>query len=118
MATFELTALEQDILGDMAWDSHGIGELAGFYRAANPTATDADVFDFVRDLISSWIDRGWVTIGPENRERVGLESIDDVVGFLHEYGPDLFSLDSDRRLPEVNLTEQAFHDVPWLRAET
>lgn len=118
MASFELTPLEQDILGDMAWDSHGVGELAGFYRAANPAATDTDVFGFVRGLIATWIERGWLVLGPEDRDRAGLQSIDEVLGFLDAFGPDVLSIESERRLPEVDLSEQAFQDVGWLRDRT
>jgi hypothetical protein len=113
--TTQLTPLEQDIIGDIAQDSHGVGELAGYYRAAHPGAPDADVFAFVRSLLATWISRGWLQLGPGTRERAGLENVAELLPFLDYHGPSAVSLDSTVRLPEIDLTDQAHKDVEWLR---
>ena len=110
-----LSPLEADILGDMAWDAHGIGELAGFIRAASPEASDVEVFGQTRALLANWIERGWLDIGPADRERVGLRDITELLPFLDRLGPSILSVQSSDPLPEVDLTEQAFQDVEWLR---
>ena len=110
-----LTPLEADILGDMAWDAHGVGELAGFIRAANPQAADTEVFSQTRALLATWIERGWLALGRADRERAGLSDVSELLPFLDRHGPSILSVESSEPLPEVSLTEQAFRDVEWLR---
>ena len=47
----ELTELEQDILGDMAGDSHGVGELVGLIRSRDPEATNEAIYTRLRALL-------------------------------------------------------------------
>jgi hypothetical protein len=110
----ELTELEQDILGDMREDSHGVGELVGFIRSRDPAAPDAIIFTRLRALLATWIARGWLQLGPGHRPRAGLASITDLLPWLDGHGPSVVGLDSEVVLPEVDLTRRAYADVPWL----
>lgn len=111
----DLTDLEQDILGDMAQDSHGVGELVGYIRSRAPVASNVVIFGQLRSLLSSWIGRGWLQLGPPGRPRAGLASIGDILPWLDRQGPPVVGLDSDVETPEVDLTDRAFEDVRWLR---
>jgi hypothetical protein len=111
----ELTELEQDILGDMAEDSHGVGELVGFIRSRDPKAANEVIFARLRALLADWITRGWLQLGPAHRPRANLTSIDQLLPWLDSHGPLVVGIDSDVELPELDLTDQAFADVPWLR---
>ena len=111
----QLTPLEADILGDMACDSHGVGEIVGFIRSANPYADDFVVFRLTRELLDSWIQRGWLDLAPEPRPQGGLRGIEELLPLLDQLGPRAVSLENYIRLPEIDLTNQAFHDVEWLR---
>jgi hypothetical protein len=46
-----LTELEADILGDLAWDSHLVGEIIGFVRSANPLEDDFGVYRLTYSLL-------------------------------------------------------------------
>jgi hypothetical protein len=111
----QLTELETDILGDMAEDSHGVGELVGFIRSRDPGASNAAIFRQLRTLLASWIARGWLQLASPNRPRAGLLSIDQLLPWLDGHGPEVVGLDSQVVLPEVDLTDRALADVPWLR---
>jgi hypothetical protein len=111
----QLSPLEEDILGEMARDSHGVGELAGFVRAAQPELDDAGVFRLTRALLATWIERGWLALGSDPRPRAGISSIDDLLPLLDRHGPRALALDGNVELPEVDLTLQAYRDVAWLR---
>jgi hypothetical protein len=100
----------------MAWDSHGVGELVGFIRSTDPAQSDATIFATLRALLTSWIERGWLDLGPSHR--AGLGDVRELVPFLDQHGPaGVVALDSDLRLPEVDLTDRAFADVEWLRGK-
>jgi len=111
----QLSLLEQDILGDMASDSHGVGELVGFIRSANPFFNNGEIFRELYDLLDRWIARGWLQLRPSLAYPTDLKSIDELLPFLNRVGPDAMDIDSNAVLPEVDLTDQAFVDVEWLR---
>ena len=111
----QLSPLEQDILGDMASDSHGVGELVGFIRSANPFLNNTEIFQELCDLLDRWIARGWLQLRPSLAHPTDLTSIDQLLPFLNRVGPDAMDIHSNTALPEVDLTDQAFVDVEWLR---
>jgi hypothetical protein len=111
----QLSPLEEDILGELAWDSHGVGELAGFVRASQPELDDPGVFRLTRALLATWIERGWLALASDPRPGGGLSSIEDLLPYLDRHGPRALAVDGDVELPEVDLTLQAFRDVAWLR---
>ena len=110
-----LTPLESDILGDMAWDSHSVGEIIGFIRSANSWYSDVEIYQELIALLRSWVERGWLRVLEKPTYGVGLNDISELIPYLEHHGPDLVSLESDVPLPEIDLTDQAFEDVEWLR---
>jgi hypothetical protein len=113
----DLSPVEQDILGDMAFDSHGVGELVGFIRSANPYFNDSDIFHKLRALLERWIGRGWLKVCDSHKRRAGPSTVGDLLLLLDRVGPDAMDVESDVELPEVGLTDQAFDDVEWLRRD-
>ena len=111
----DLSPLEQDILGDMAWDSHGVGELVGFIRSANPYFDNFQIFRDLRALLDRWIGRGWLKMAESSERRAGVATIGDLLPFLDRVGPEAMDVDSAVPLPEIALTDQAFDDVEWLK---
>jgi len=110
-----LTQMESDILGDLAWDDHYLGEVVAMVRGAHPLGDDYGVYRELVALLESWIARGWLTLAPRRTRPGLLSSIEQLVPYLEQYGPDAVTEESDVVLPEVTLTEQAFRDVEWLR---
>ncbi|MGH7623686.1 MAG: hypothetical protein ACREOJ_00010, partial [Gemmatimonadaceae bacterium] len=110
-----LTELEADILGDMAWDSHLVGEIIGFVRSANPLADDFSVYRLTYSLLESWIDRGWLQLAPKPHNCEGLSTIRGLLPYFERHGVDVVSTECIVDLPEIDLTDQAFLDVEWLR---
>src|SRR2546426_503765 len=95
--------------------SHGVGELVGFIRSANPFFNNGEIFRELYDLLDRWIARGWLQLRPSLAYPTDLKSIDELLPFLNRVGPDAMDIDSNAVLPEVDLTDQAFVDVEWLR---
>ena len=110
-----LTPLESEILGEMAWDSHLVGEIMGFVRSSMPYPSDYSVFRETYELLDKWIERGWLDLGKQPHDCEGISTIQDVLPYLERHGPSLTSPESDVPLPEVDLTDKAFLDVEWLR---
>ena len=110
-----LTPLESDILGDMASDSHNVGELVGFIRSDNPHFTDSDIFRDLINLLSTWIDRGWLSVVAKPSYGQPMASVAELIPYLEHHGVAAVAVESDIKLPEVDLTKQAFLDVEWLR---
>jgi hypothetical protein len=111
----ELTKLECDILEQMAWDAHNVDEIIGFIRASSSYLGDFEIYRLTHDLLATWIDRGWLTLGKPGPDKPRLASVNEVLTFLEQHGPEAVSLDSEVPLPDITLTDQAFLDVEWLR---
>jgi hypothetical protein len=110
-----LTQLESDILGDLVWDDHSVGEVVPMIRSAYPMLDEYGIYRELVALLESWIQRGWLTIVVPPTQRSLLSSIDQLLPYLAQHGPDAIAEDSEAPLPQVTLTEQAFRDVEWLR---
>ena len=67
--TIQLTALENDFLGDLMSDSHELWEVASFFRTYYPDLSESDVVLRVRDLLGLWISRGWITIWESRQDK-------------------------------------------------
>jgi len=108
----ELTPLERDLLGDLAADSHALWEIFGFVRLHHPGLPDEAVLGLGRSLISSWLDRRWLALGTAADAPVSITLADllpliDRLGVAATYG---FT-----GAPWLDLAEQAYVDVKWLR---
>ena len=111
----QLTALEVDILGDMAWDSHFVGEIADFIRSAEPLLDDFGVYHQVLDLLESWTERGWLRVAERPSQPADLTTMEQLITRITRDGAVAASEDSTVAHVEVDLTDQAFRDVEWLR---
>jgi hypothetical protein len=110
-----LTPMESEVLGEMAWDSYSLGEVVYFVRDANPPLDEFGLYRAVITLLESWIPRGWLMLAKRPFRPHFLSSIEQVLPYLAEYGPEAIAEESTIPLPEVELTDQAFRDVEWLR---
>ena len=110
-----LTPLEADILGDMAWDSHYVAEIVGFVRAADSFADDFSVYRQTVALLESWTERGWLQLADKPTRPPRFRTMQQLLAeFTHE-GVRAVSDESTIGLIEIDLTDQAFRDVEWLR---
>lgn len=110
-----LTQMESDILGDLAWDDHGLGEVVPMVRGAHPLLDGYGVYRELVALLETWIGRGWLTLAPQPGRAPSLASVDELLPYLARHGPAALDPDSDVPLPAITLTDQAFRDVEWLR---
>jgi len=110
-----LTPLESEVLGLMSWDSYHLGEIVSVVRGADPLHDDFGVYRTLVALLESWIARGWLTLASRPTFPTVLPSVEQVVPYLEQYGVQAIAEESDIALPELELTEQAFRDVEWLR---
>lgn len=111
----ELTPLEADILGDMAGDSHLVGEIVGFVRAADKFADDYGIYHQAFALLESWTSRGSLQLADKASRPVGLRTMEQLIAQFGLEGIRAVSEESDVWLVEIDLTDQAFRDVEWLR---
>jgi hypothetical protein len=58
----QLSPLEADFLGDLAQDDHALYEVFHFVRHHYPDATDAEVLRRGRELVATWLQRGWLAV--------------------------------------------------------
>jgi hypothetical protein len=111
----QLTALEVDILGDMAWDSHFVGEIVGFVRTAEPLLDDVGVYRQTLELLESWTARGWLRVAREPMRPADPNTMEQLIDRVMREGTVVVSKDSMVAHVRIDLTDQAFLDVEWLR---
>ncbi len=108
-----LTPLETDLLGDMAEDDHGLWEVFEFVRLHHPNAADGEVFKIGRDLLATWIDRGWLRLAGEVPKWGLAQAMTDVLPIVDKHG-----IEATRHFdgaPWLDLAPRAYADVKWLR---
>ena len=110
-----LTPLESEVLGLMSWDSYHLGEIVSVVRGADALQDEFSVFRTLIALLESWIARGWLMLAARPTFPAVVRSIEQVVPYLEQHGVQAIAEESDLALPELELTEQAFRDVEWLR---
>jgi hypothetical protein len=99
----------------MAWDSYHLGEVVSFVRDADPSQDEFGVYRTLIALLESWNARGWLMLAARPTGPVIVTSVEQVVPYLEQYGVWAIAAESDVTLPELELTDQAFRDVEWLR---
>lgn len=102
-------------MGDLASDSPNVGEIIGFVRSSNPLQSDYDVHRATLTLLTSWIERGWLRVVPQPAYGLPMRTIEELMPYLEHHSIDVAAPDSSIPLPEIDLTDQAFADVEWLR---
>jgi hypothetical protein len=110
-----LTPLESEVLGLMSWDSYHLGEIVSVVRGFDRLQDEYSVYRTLTALLESWIARGWLMLAARPTFSPFLTSVEQVVPYLEAYGLRAIAEESDVALPELELTEQAFRDVEWLR---
>jgi hypothetical protein len=109
----DLTSLENDLLGDLRGDDHSLYEVFGFVRHHHPGSDDREVFCIGRELVATWIGRGWLALAGSGAQWAGLRSVDELVPSL-----DRLDVEATRYFvgsPWVTLAPKALSDVDWLR---
>lgn len=108
----ELSPLESNFIGDLAQDSHGLWEVFEFVRLHHPDSSEQEAFSRGRELIASWLTRGWLRIAADPKPPGGISE-----GVLLQVIDRLGSkaMVASDELPWIDLSEKAFHDVSWLR---
>lgn len=110
-----LTRLESEVLGEMAWDSYRLDEVICFIRDASEPGDQFGLYREVTTLFAAWITRGWLMLAKRPSRPHFLSSIEQILPHLERIGPDVVGDENSAELPEVELTDQAFLDVEWLR---
>ena len=64
-------------------------------------------------LIDSWIDRGWLQLAREPLYPSTIRSLSELRMVLEDHGTRCLQYFDNA--PSIDLTEQAFHDIPWLQ---
>jgi hypothetical protein len=108
----ELSTLESDLIGDLSKDSHGLWEVFEFVKLHHPSGSDQEVFNRGRELLASWLARGWLRIAANPKPPGGI-SESALLQVIDRLGSKAM-LASDE-LPWIDLSEKAFRDVSWLR---
>ena len=110
-----LTPVESEVLGEMAWDSYRLDEVICFLRDASPPLDQFALYREVTTLLQAWIARGWLMLAKRPTRPHFLASVEQILPYLDQLGPDVVGEENSAELPEVELTDQAFRDVEWLR---
>jgi hypothetical protein len=107
----DLTELEADFISDLAQDSHGLYEVFFFVRHHDPTADDGEVLRRGRELIATWIERGWLAVSRDGGASP-LAGVDGLLEMIDEHG--VAGTYGFEQAPWIILAPQAYVDVAWL----
>ena len=107
-----LTQLESDLLGDLAGDDHSLHEIFGFVRLHYPNADDSEVLRIGRNVVQTWVNRGWLALAGDGAMWGAARSTADLVPLMDSLGVDAthYFVGS----PWLKLARQAYADVEWL----
>lgn len=92
-----------------------MGEIAGFIRSAEPLLDDFGVYRQMLELLESWTARGWLRVAEKPSQPADLTTMEHLIARIMQEGVVAVSEDSTVAHVEVDLTDQAFRDVEWLR---
>ncbi len=109
----ELTQLETDLLGDLNQDDHSSWEVFEFVRLHHSAASDNEVFTIGRQLIASWMDRGWLTISESSQRNSQTVTMGDLLNQIDQMGR--AATYAHEGALSIDLTDKAYQDVPWLK---
>ncbi len=77
----ELSNVEFDFLGDLCGDDHDLWEIFQFVRLHEPELSERAVAMRGRDILISWLERGWIQITDSD---AALMSTARLIGLLEE----------------------------------
>jgi hypothetical protein len=104
----KLSRLEEDLVGDLAQDDHGLWEVFQFVRLHSPSLTDEEVFQAGRDLIASWSERGWLEVVDAS----GVGAASSLVGLVDQLGQK--ALEASEAAPLLRLSKVGRSAIDWL----
>jgi hypothetical protein len=107
-----LTALETDLLGDLAGDDHSLHEMFAFVRHHHPAAADEEVLRIGRELLATWVARRSLVLAGDGPMWGAAQSTSDLVPLIDRLGTDAthFFVGSSW----LRLGPQAYLDIDWL----
>jgi len=110
----DLTALERDLLGDMAEDHHSAREIVGFVRLHHGD-DPSTVRRTLRWLLATWYERGWLAVADRPPDYSGSQAADipELVMLLDR--ADLLTPGWEGAETWLRLTDRAHFDQPWRR---
>lgn len=107
----QLSPLEADFLGDLAQDDHALYEVFHFVRHHYPMADDREVLRRGRELVATWLERGWLAIIPEAAAEP-VPATDGLLVLIDEHGSaGTYYFDG---APRLVLGPAAYRDVEWV----
>ena len=109
----DLSSLESDLISDLAQDSHGLWEIFEFVKLHNKGSSEQAALANGRELLASWLSRGWISLSEKSELRAGLARTEELLPLIDRLGADV--LTASGILPWVDLSEKAFRDVAWLQ---
>ena len=114
----ELTPLESDLLGDLAQDDHRLFEVFQFVRHHHGE-DETSVRSIGRQLLETWIERGWLSLAPHDSIGRRADSASDIGQLLTFVdGAETLKGDFPGADTGLRLTDQARADVEWLGRAT
>jgi hypothetical protein len=107
-----LSAVESDLLGDLAQDTHGIWEVFEFVRLHNSTASEAETFETGLALLRGWVERGWLSVSSTPLYPSSIRTPSEALSWLDRTGPSAIRYVPDA--PSIDLSAKAIADNPWV----
>ncbi len=111
--SMQIEPWESRILEDFSQDDHSLWEVFGLIRGERPDASDSEVFKAGRQLLETWIGRGWLQLAGDGDMWGAAGTINDVLPLVDRIG-----MDATRYFvgsPWLRLTPRAEADLQRLR---
>jgi hypothetical protein len=107
----QLSPLEADFLGDLAQDDHALYEVFHFVRYHYPDASDPEVLRRGRELVATWLKRGWLTVLVRDAAEP-VAATGALLALIDEHGiAGTYYFDG---APRLVLSPAAYRDVEWI----
>lgn len=81
---FSLSTLEADLLDELGRDDHALYEVFFFVRLHHSGASDAEVLEIGRELLTAWLERGWLKLSEEGRRLEG--GVSEILAVIDQAG--------------------------------
>jgi hypothetical protein len=98
-----LDALESDVFGDLAQDTHGVWEVFEFVRLHYPGLTNEQVFERGYNYISRWLQSDWIRVSKSLLHPSTVEP-SQLLHVLQEHGP--AATCCLENAPSIDITEE------------
>ena len=109
----QLSELENDILGDLNEDTHGVWEVFEFARMHYPSYSDQQIFEIGRGLLESWHERQWLRLSDTPLYQTRTQTLGEMLEQINQLG--IKATKYYEGAPSIELTTKTYEDVVWLR---